>query len=84
MTQAPPYAITPHMLIRVKRLLSVLEETMSQQEIQDALGSRDRKSLRERYLLPALQSGIIEMTQPDTPSARNQRHRITARRREVR
>ena len=41
------------------------------------LGLKDRKSLRERYLLPALQGGYIEMTHPDTPSARNQKYRLT-------
>ena len=41
------------------------------------LGLKDRKSLRERYLLPALQGGYIEMTHPDTPSSRNQKYRLT-------
>ena len=51
---------------------------MSRREIQEALGLRDRKSLRQRYLLPALQSGYVEMTRPDAPSAANQRYRLTA------
>ena len=36
---------------QVERLLSVLNGTMSRRQIQDALGLRDRKSLRQRYLL---------------------------------
>jgi len=42
---------------QVERLLSVLQGTMSRRQIQQALRLRDRKSLRERYLLPALQDG---------------------------
>ena len=64
--------VTPH-----ARLLSVLQGTMSRRQIQDALGLRDRKSLRERYLLPALQEGYVEMTRPDAPSAANQQYRLT-------
>ena len=50
---------------------------MSRRQIQDALGLRDRKSLRQRYLLPALESGYVEMTRPDVPSAANQQYRLT-------
>lgn len=62
---------------QVERLLSVLQGTMSRRQIQQALRLRDRKSLRERYLLPALQDGYVEMTRPDAPSAKNQRYRLT-------
>ena len=75
---------TPQLTPQVKRLLTVLDGEMSRQEIQQAMGLKDRKSLRERYLLPALQGGYIEMTYPDTPNARNQRYRLTARGQEIR
>ena len=69
--------VTPQATPQVERLLSVLHGTMSRRQIQDALGLRDRKSLRRRYLLPALESGYIEMTRPDAPSAANQQYRLT-------
>ncbi len=69
---------TPQVTPQVDRLLSVLQGAMSRRQIQAALGLRDRKSLRQRYLLPALRSGYIEMTRPDAPSAANQRYRLTA------
>lgn len=68
---------TPQVTPQVERLLSVLQGTMSRRQIQHALRLRDRKSLRERYLLPALQDGYVEMTRPDAPSAKNQRYRLT-------
>ena len=76
--------VTPQATPQVRRLLSVLEGEMSRQEIQQALGLKDRKSLRQRYLLPALQDGYIEMTHPGTPNARNQKYRPTLRGRQVR
>ncbi len=57
---------------------------MSRREILHALGLSDRKSLRQRYLLPALQLGYVEMTHPDTPSTRDQRYRLTPRGRQLR
>ena len=68
---------TPQVTPQVGRLLSVLRGAMSRRQIQAALGLRDRKSVRQRYLLPALQHGYIEMTRPDAPSAANQRYRLT-------
>ncbi len=78
-----PPQVTPQVTPQVKRLLSILKGEMSRQEIQQALGLKDRKSLRQRYLLPALQDGYIEMTHPDTPTARNQKYRRTPRGQQV-
>ena len=55
----------------------MLDDELSLREILGALGLSDRKSLRQRYLLPALQGGYVEMTHPDAPSARNQKYRLT-------
>ncbi len=58
-------------------MLSALQGTMSRREIMAALDLRDRKSFRQRYLLPALERGYIEMTRPDAPNAPNQEYRLT-------
>ena len=68
---------TPQVTPQVARLLSVLDGEMSLREILHALGLRDRKSLRQGYLVHALQGGYVEMTRPDAPSARNQKYRLT-------
>ena len=75
---------SPQVTPQVKRLLSVLDGEMSRQDILHALGLSDRKSLRQRYLLPALQHGYMEMTRPDAPNARNQKYRLTSRGRRAR
>jgi len=69
--------VAPQVTLQVERLLSVLQGTMSRRQIQAALNLRDRKSLRQCYLLPALKIGYIEMTRPDAPSAANQQYRLT-------
>ena len=77
--QEPPQ-VTP----QVKQLLEVVNGEMSRREMLDALGLRDRKWLRQGYLGPALQAGLIEMTRPEAPRAKNQRYRLTPAGRHVR
>lgn len=71
--------VTPQVPPQVERLLAVVNGEMSRQEIQEALGLKDRKSLRENYLLPALEHGYLEMTRPESPNAKNQKYRLTQR-----
>lgn len=71
--------VKPQVNPQVGRLLSVLDDDMPLKEILAALSLKDRKSLRERYLLPALESGLIEMTVPDKPNSRLQKYRLTAK-----
>ena len=70
-----PDELTPH----TRRLLEIVSGEMSGQELQEALGLRDRKSFRERYVTPALLAGVIEMTVPDKPNSRLQKYRLTSK-----
>ena len=72
--EALPAGVTP----QVERLLTVLIEEMSARDLLVALGLKDRKSFRERYLVPALQAGLVEMTLPDKPGSRFQKYRRVA------
>jgi hypothetical protein len=56
---------------------------MSREAMQSALGLKDRKSFRERYLGPALAEGLVEMTIPAKPSSRLQKYRLTEKGRRV-
>jgi len=69
--------VKPQVTPQVRRVLGVLHGETSGTEIQQALGLRDRKSFRERYLQPALQAGVIEMTIPDKPNSSLQKYRLT-------
>ncbi|MEX2442819.1 MAG: Fic family protein [Alkalispirochaeta sp.] len=71
--------VTPQLTPQVGELLAVVTGEMGREELQTALGLSDRKSFRERYLAPALNAGLIEMTVPDKPTSRLQKYRLTVR-----
>lgn len=71
--------VAPQVTPQVERLLCVMDSEMSREEIQTALGLLDRKSFRERYLKPALEAGLIEMSIPDKPNSRLQKYRLTVK-----
>jgi Fic family protein len=69
--------VAPQVTPQVKELLLALKNEMSRDDLQRALGLQDRKSFSERYLKPALNAGLIEMTIPDKPNSRLQKYRLT-------
>ncbi len=71
--------VNPQVTPQVKLLLGVMQGEMARTELQRFLDLRDRKSFRERYLLPALTEGLIEMTISDKPNSRLQKYRLTAK-----
>ena len=73
-TQEVAPAVTPE----VARLARVFLDDLSRQALQQALGLKDDEHFRKAYLLPALASGLVEMTLPDKPRSSKQRYRLTA------
>jgi len=61
----------------VLRLLRVINGEMKRRELQDVLALKHEDYFREAYLLPALESGYIEMTIPDKPRSSKQKYRLT-------
>src|SRR5574337_389638 len=55
-------------------VVRALPAALSRQELQDALGLKDDEHFRKAYLLPALASGLVEMTLPDKPRSRSEEH----------
>ena len=80
-TSAPQ--VGPQVTPQVGELLAAIQDEMSREALQSALGLSDRKSFRERYLKPALTDGLIEMTIPDKPNSRLQKYRLTDKGRQV-
>jgi Fic family protein len=68
--------VAPQVSPQVKRLLETLTGEMSGREIMEVLDLTDRKSFRHRYLAPALDAGLIEMTIPDKPNSHLQKYRL--------
>lgn len=71
--------VSPQVTPQVKRLLDVLEGEMTREQLQNGLILQDRKSFRERYLMPALADGLVEMTLPEKPNSRLQKYRLTGK-----
>ena len=63
-----------HISAYITKLLEVMDYNipMSANEIMDKLGLKSKDSFRDNYLNPALENGLIKMTQPDKPTSKNQ------------
>lgn len=61
---------------QVNRLLEVMEPNvpLSANEIMRRLGIKSKETLRESYLNPAIENGLVKMTIPDKPSSKNQKY----------
>ena len=61
---------------QVKRLLAVMEYNTlyTATGLMRLLDLRSRDALRNNYLNPAIEAGLIQMTIPDKPTSRNQRY----------
>ena len=64
---------------QVARLLSKLKGEMTVLEMMAALKLGGRRNFLERYLVPAIDAGWVEMTAPDRPHSPQQRYRLTSR-----
>ena len=68
---------TEQVTVQVRRLVTALTAAMRRHELQDLVRIAHRPHFLEKYLNPALEAGLIEMTLPDKPTSRNQRYRRT-------
>ena len=63
----------------VVRLLKACKGEMSVMEMMMALKLGGRRNFLEKYLSPAIELGLIVMTQPDSPRSPTQKYRLTAK-----
>jgi len=63
-----------HVSSYVNKLLDVMETgvAMTTAELMEKLNMKSRISFRENYLNPALDNGLIKMTNPNKPTSKNQ------------
>jgi len=65
---------------QVKRILLCFDDNeYSVKELIVMLKLKHRPTFLENYLKPALNSGLIEMTQPDSPKSPTQKYRLTVK-----
>jgi len=63
----------------VARLLKTFKGDMSVLEMMVALKLGGRRNFLAKYLSPAIELGLVEMTQPDSPRSPTQKYRLTAK-----
>ena len=64
---------------QVISLARVMKGEMTTSEMMRLVGIRQRKNFHSHYISEALKSGIVEMTQPDSPRSPTQKYRLTAK-----
>ncbi len=69
---------------QVKQLIAALGTgPRSAAELMGTMGLLHRPTFRKNYLHPAISAGLMEMTRPESPTAKNQKYRLAAKGREV-
>lgn len=64
-----------HLNNRITELLKVIEPyPQSATELMEKLNLKSRAGFRNNYLQPALDAGLIGMTEPDKPTSKNQKY----------
>jgi ATP-dependent DNA helicase RecG len=76
--EATPEA-TPEVTPEVLKLVLVVTNELSSKEIKELLELKDDEHFRKKYLKPALEYKVIEMTIPDKPKSGKQKYRLTPR-----
>lgn len=61
----------------VQKIANFCVEPKSLTEIMDLFGWRDRTKFRNKYIIPLIEEGILEMTVPDKPNSRLQKYKVT-------
>jgi len=62
-----------------KVVMAVASGALSRNEIMEKIGLKHREHFRKYFLVPTIESGLVEMTIPDKPNSRLQRYRLTER-----
>lgn len=68
---------------QVKALIQVVDGEMSIQRIMESLRLSVRRTVLKVYLTPAINQGLIEMTQPNSPKSPTQKYRLTEKGKEI-
>ena len=69
--------VTEEVTDEVRRLVAVMSGDMKRTAIQIALGLKHENHFRDAYLMPALATKAIAMTQPDSPKSPTQKYHLT-------
>jgi len=72
--------VTEQVTEQVRRILDCLiDEPLGARDAMRMLGLRHRPTFLYDYMQPALNAGLVEMTQPESPRSPTQKYRLTAK-----
>ena len=72
--------VTVQVTEQVERLLDAIgDDIVSSKELMERLGIKHRPNFRDKYLLPAIKLGLIEMTIPNKPNSSKQKYKKSGR-----
>ena len=64
-----------HINNQISALMAVIESyPMSLTELMEKVGLKSRDTFRKNYIIPALEAGLIGMTEPNKPKSKNQKY----------
>ena len=69
--------VTDQVTDQVIKLISTIRGEISRPDIMENLQLKHTATFRQNYLQPAIEAGLIEMTQPDSPNSPTQKYRLT-------
>lgn len=71
-TQENPTRKSNKQALRREQILEFCIEPKSLSDIMQHLGLKARKNMMNVYINPMISAGVLEMTEPDNPTSRNQ------------
>ncbi len=69
--------VTMEATMEVRKIVLVLNGEMKRAELQKLLQLKNDENFRLQYIMPALESGLIEMKYPESPNHPEQKYRLT-------
>ena len=72
--------VAEQVAVQVEKLINALiNKELSTKEAMTEVGISHRPTFRDNYLLPAIELGFVEMTNPASPTSKNQKYRLTSK-----
>ena len=69
--------VTTEVTTEVRKILEVMSGEKTRKELQEKLELKNDEHFRKKYIVPALEVGLIEYTIPYKPNSRLQKYRLT-------
>lgn len=62
---------------KVELLMKMMVDYVYAKDLREAMGWKDSSKFKKKYLNPLIENGLVELSNPDTPTSPSQRYRLT-------